>query len=90
MDELMAGYGPFQAVSTAKKMNSFLPGIWKMIAKMTLNVLPTSFDYMSLDFKIQRFEKSLGKPLWLWRFFMDEFSFNQSIEPTTWDKLSRG
>lgn len=65
-DELFAGYAPFKALCWARWYQRLIPraihqGILLAVAK-----LPTSHNYMSLDFKVKRTLRGLSYPCRFW------------------------
>jgi asparagine synthase (glutamine-hydrolysing) len=76
-DELMGGYGIFQAAETAEKLPN-LPRGWWALAEKIIQGLPTSFDYFSFDFKAKTFLKGLGLDLPLrHQVWMGSFNTNE-------------
>ena len=61
-DELLGGYGIFRAAEIAEKLPQ-LPRGWWAFAEQLAQMLPTSFDYFSFDFKAKSFLKGLGLEL---------------------------
>ena len=61
MDELMAGYDTFKAITPAKFFNFGIPHFWKWIMNTTLKMHPVSFNNMSFDFKLSRFKRALSE-----------------------------
>lgn len=58
-DELFGGYGTFTAAGLADRVGS-LPGTVLGPLAATLNLLPTSHNYFSFDFKLKSFVKGLN------------------------------
>jgi asparagine synthase (glutamine-hydrolysing) len=63
-DELFAGYPTYQAHKLIEYFESLVPGSFRrsMIPAL-VDRIPTSFDNVSLDFKIKRFVSGRGLPL---------------------------
>ena len=61
-DELLGGYGVFRAAEVAERMPG-LPRAWWASIEQLAQILPTSFDYFSFDFKAKSFLKGLGLEL---------------------------
>ena len=60
-DELLGGYGVFEAAAWAEKLPS-LPRSWWQIGENISKTLPTGYDYFTWDFKIKSFLRGLGWP----------------------------
>ncbi|MFV0337638.1 MAG: asparagine synthase (glutamine-hydrolyzing) [Chthoniobacterales bacterium] len=59
-DELLAGYDPFKALTSARKYHRTMPrGIHPALRKLA-NFLPVSHRNMSLDFKVKRMLRGLS------------------------------
>ncbi|WP_226781732.1 asparagine synthase (glutamine-hydrolyzing) [Oceaniglobus trochenteri] len=61
-DELFAGYAPFRALATARRLNR-LPGALIGAMARATGRLPASARYMSLDFKARRFLLGQMQPM---------------------------
>jgi asparagine synthase (glutamine-hydrolysing) len=63
-DELFAGYPTYQAHRLIEYYERLVPGyVRRTIIPMLVQRVPTSFDNMSLDFKLKRFIAGRGIPL---------------------------
>jgi len=60
-DELCMGYSTFYAHNLAMYYN-LLPGFLQGLMTQTVNLLPTSHEYLSLDFKLKRFVRGATLP----------------------------
>ena len=61
-DELLGGYGTFQAGELAEKLPHLPAAFWQALAGMA-QVLPTSYRDFSFDFKVKSFLRGLGQAL---------------------------
>jgi len=61
-DELLGGYGVWQAAELAGKLPRLNRNWWSLVEK-GVNLLPTKFDYFSFDFKAKSFLKGMGLTL---------------------------
>lgn len=77
-DELLGGYGTFQAYETAAKFNAIPKNFWKSLSYIVDSVFPVSHSYFSSDFKVKSFLKGLAYSrerrlqVWLGAFAEDE------------------
>lgn len=60
-DELFGGYPTLQAHRVARALNLLPSGFWNLAGR-ALSHVPTSMDYLSLDFKVKRFVKGMPYP----------------------------
>ncbi len=58
-DELLGGYGTFQAARAARFIPGLPRGFWRAAYKAAWR-LPTNYGYFSFDFKLKSFLKGLG------------------------------
>lgn len=75
-DELFCGYQTFQA----EKIYEFyrhLPDILKRIFSRASGLLPTSAEYLSLDFKLKKFVNSLEEPLLRHQNWLSSFNLKE-------------
>ncbi len=81
-DELFAGYDPFKAIAPTQFAHR-LPGPLIKLATRAANMLPTSHENMSLDFKLKRFLRAPGKDpkMWasLWMSSLDVSEINRFL-----------
>lgn len=91
-DELFAGYAPFRALNSAQLYCEFLPiGIRRFILSQ-INHLPTTENYLSLDFKLKRtlqgliYPSSVWNPIWLSSLAPDEIAELMNI-PVEYEEL---
>lgn len=61
-DELLGGYGTFQAYELAEKMRWVPKEFWHMASVLTNALLPVSHAYFSSDFKIKSFLRGMYYP----------------------------
>jgi asparagine synthase (glutamine-hydrolysing) len=61
-DELLGGYGTFQAAELAEKLPRLWQGVWQGMAAAA-QLLPTNYRDFSFDFKVKSFLRGLGEPL---------------------------
>ncbi|PIE90326.1 MAG: asparagine synthase (glutamine-hydrolyzing) [Acidobacteria bacterium] len=75
-DELFAGYAPFLALHKALTYQKWIPDSLHKVIQFTVNCLPVSHAYMSLDFKLKKTLHGLSYPkrYWLpvWMSALDE------------------
>jgi len=70
-DELLAGYAPFRALEPARLYCRWVPGAARHWIRRAADALPSSENYLSLDFKLKRtlrglaFPDSVWNPIWL-------------------------
>ena len=70
-DELFAGYAPFRALKTAQLYCDMLPKSVRNFIKSSVDRLPASESYLSIDFKLKRtleglrYPPSVWNPVWL-------------------------
>lgn len=62
-DEVLAGYSTLQAHRLMSVYKSVVPGPIRRLATAAVNTLPTSFNNISLDFKLKRFTGGHNLPL---------------------------
>ena len=65
-DELFAGYDPFLALTPARAYGRLVPGWMHGGFRRLADLLPTSDNNMSFDFKLRRFLKGMSYPDKLW------------------------
>ena len=65
-DELFAGYAPFRALSPAVAYTRFLPEFVRRGVRRSIDCLPTSDRYLSLDFQLKRTLRGLAYPQSMW------------------------
>ncbi len=76
-DELLGGYGTFEAAVLAERLPRLTPALWNAVQRM-VSLLRTSTDDFSFDFKMKTFVKGLKHTLpernqvWLGSFDADE------------------
>ena len=58
-DELLGGYGTFQAAELSQKLPRLSKGIWQALYELARK-LPTKYGYFSFDFKVKSFLKGMG------------------------------
>lgn len=61
-DELLGGYPTYFAHQLAEPLNSLPKFIWPILTRL-VRLIPTSREYLSLDFKLKKFVSGLGLPL---------------------------
>ncbi len=59
-DELLGGYGTFQAYELAKKLPFIPPQVWNVLSRSVDTLLPVSHRYFSSDFKIKSFVRGMA------------------------------
>lgn len=76
-DELLGGYGIFEAAAWAEKLRMVPAMAWRM-ARVMSRRWPTSYEYFTLDFQIKSFLRGMGmrreqrQQAWLGSFQRDE------------------
>ncbi len=79
-DELLGGYGTFQADAVARRLAIIPPDIWPLLARL-LAFWPVSHRYFSFDFKLKSFVRGMSynparrHQLWLGSFNQQELSY---------------
>lgn len=61
-DELLGGYGTFQAAELSQKLPRLSKGIWRALYALAKK-LPTKYGYFSFDFKVKSFLKGMSYKL---------------------------
>lgn len=78
-DELLMGYGTFQAAELADRLDWVPNIIWENMRRLA-NLWPTNHDYFSTDFKLKQFLKGVGseaarrQQIWLGSFSDSEMA----------------
>ena len=65
-DELLAGYAPFRALGPSKFYRDVLPDFMRCWIRRGIDALPSSENYLSLDFKVKRTLRGLSYPPKVW------------------------
>ena len=91
-DKLFAGYAPFKALRWARWYQKLIPHAVHQGVLLAVAKLPTSHQYMSLDFKVKRTLRGLSyKPnLWnpSWMSSLDEKDFGELFnEPVNFEDV---
>lgn len=61
-DELLGGYGTFPAYELADKLSAVPSFLWEVLEKALHGLLPVSYSYFSLDFKVKAFLRGIAYP----------------------------
>lgn len=59
-DELLGGYGTFQAYELAQSLRRVPQGAWRNLASVVQSVIPVSHAYFSFDFKVKSFLRGVA------------------------------
>ena len=89
-DELLAGYAPFRALKPAALYCKLVPNVLRRWIRRGVDALPSSENYMSLDFRMKRtlrglaFPPSVWNPMWLSPLEPSQIA-DLLEEPAPWD-----